>query len=38
MQYYRVQSATGSSPIFLVQMAAPSTAHLSNADFGFYPT
>jgi beta-glucanase (GH16 family) len=38
MQYYRVQSPTGSSPIFLVQMAAPSTAHLSNADFGFYPT
>jgi hypothetical protein len=38
MQYYRVQSASGSSPIFLVQMAAPSTAHLTNADFGFYPT
>jgi hypothetical protein len=38
MQYYRVDSATGNSPIFLVQMAGQSTAHLSNADFGFYPT
>ncbi|MDR3536969.1 MAG: glycoside hydrolase family 16 protein [Acetobacteraceae bacterium] len=38
MQYYRVDSAAGSSPAFLVQMAGQSTAHLSNADYGFYPT
>jgi beta-glucanase (GH16 family) len=38
MQYYRVDSAIGSSPVFLVQMASQSTTHLSNADFGFYPT
>jgi beta-glucanase (GH16 family) len=38
MQYYRVDSATGNSPIFLVQMAGDSGTHLGNADFGFYPT
>jgi hypothetical protein len=38
MQYYQVDSAAGNSPIFLVQMAGGSTAHLTNADFGFYPT
>jgi beta-glucanase (GH16 family) len=38
MQYYQVDSTTGNSPIFLVQMANQSAAHLSHADFGFYPT
>lgn len=38
MQYYRVDSATGSSPIFMVQMAGGSTAHLGAGDYGFYPT
>jgi hypothetical protein len=38
MQYYRVASAAGSSPVFLVQMAGQSTAHLTRADYGFYPT
>jgi beta-glucanase (GH16 family) len=38
LQYYQVDTATGNSPIFMVQMAGGSTAHLSNADFGFYPT
>jgi beta-glucanase (GH16 family) len=38
MQYYRVVTAAGSSPIFLVQMANQSAAHLTNADYGFYPT
>ncbi len=37
LQYYQVDSATRNSPIFLVQMAGGSTAHLTNADFGFYP-
>jgi beta-glucanase (GH16 family) len=38
MQYYQVDSPTGNSPIFLVQMANQSTAHLTSADYGFYPT
>jgi beta-glucanase (GH16 family) len=38
MQYYQVDSPTGNSPIFLVQMANDSAAHLTQADYGFYPT
>jgi hypothetical protein len=38
MQYYRVADATGGSPVFLVQMAGGSAAHLSSADYHFYPT
>jgi beta-glucanase (GH16 family) len=38
MQYYYVASADGNSPIFLVQMANGSTAHLTPHDYGFYPT
>ena len=38
MQYYRVEGPAGNSPIFFVQMAAPSTAHLGAGNFGFYPT
>lgn len=38
MQYYHVASAAGNSPIFLVQMANGSTAHLVPHDYGFYPT
>jgi beta-glucanase (GH16 family) len=38
MQYYQVDSPTGNSPIFLVQMANNSAAHLTSADYGFYPT
>jgi beta-glucanase (GH16 family) len=38
MQYYRIVDAAGSSPIFLVQMAGGSAAHLGAADYHFYPT
>jgi beta-glucanase (GH16 family) len=38
MQYYRVDTPTGSSPIFMVQMANAATTHISSADYGFYPT
>jgi hypothetical protein len=38
MQYYQVDSPTGNSPIFMVQMANDSAAHLTRADYGFYPT
>jgi beta-glucanase (GH16 family) len=38
MQYYHVASSAGNSPIFLVQMANNSTAHLAPHDYGFYPT
>jgi hypothetical protein len=38
MQYYQVDTPTGNSPIFLVQMANQSAAHLTTADYGFYPT
>lgn len=38
MQYYRVVSDTGSSPIFMVQMAGGATGHLGGFDYGFYPS
>lgn len=38
MQYYHVASASGNSPIFLVQMADGATAQLAPHDYGFYPT
>ena len=38
MQYYYVASATGNSPIFLVQMANGSATRLGSHYYGFYPT
>ncbi|HET6305622.1 MAG TPA: glycoside hydrolase family 16 protein [Rhodopila sp.] len=38
MQYYQVDSPSGNSPIFLVQMDNQSGAHLARADYGFYPS
>jgi hypothetical protein len=38
MQYYRVESATGGSPLILIQMANGASGHLTSADYGFYPT
>ncbi len=38
MQYYHVASASGNSPMFLVQMANSATALLVSHDYGFYPT
>jgi hypothetical protein len=38
MQYYRVASDTGSSPIFMVQMAGGASGHLGAFDYGFYPS
>jgi hypothetical protein len=38
MQYYRVADSHGGSPAFLVQMASGSAAHLTAADYGFYPS
>jgi beta-glucanase (GH16 family) len=38
LQYYRVDTPSGNSPIFLVQMANESASHLGNADYAFYPS
>jgi hypothetical protein len=38
MQYYRVASDTGSSPVFMVQMAEGAGGHLGALDYGFYPS
>ncbi|MCK8783309.1 family 16 glycosylhydrolase [Roseomonas sp. NAR14] len=36
MQYYTVHTAAGDSPIFLIQMANGSPAHLGTGDYVFY--
>jgi beta-glucanase (GH16 family) len=38
LQYYRVDTPSGNSPVFLVQMANQSASHLGNADYSFYPS
>jgi len=38
MQYYRVVDGHGGSPLIFVQMANGSSAHLTAADYGFYPS
>lgn len=37
-QYDRVQSSAGSAPIFMMQMAGTTKAHLGAADYGFFPS